>query len=60
MQEYALSAWLSQPIVIATVAFAVVIAVVGFLATADRRPTTRYVAAAGLFAATLGAGLQYL
>ncbi|MCP1582010.1 hypothetical protein [Pseudoxanthomonas mexicana] len=56
----ALPAWISHPVVLATVSFSAVIAVVGYLATADRPPVTRRCASAGLFAVAMVAGLQYI
>jgi hypothetical protein len=54
------SSWLAHPIVVGTLAFAAVTAVVGYLATAGRRPVIRCFVSAGLFVLTMGAGLQYL
>lgn len=54
------SGWSIHPVVVATLIFAVAIALIGFLATADRRPITRCFASLGLFALATGAGLQFL
>ena len=60
MVTSAFSAWISHPVFLSTVSFAAVIAVVGYLATADRPPAARRIASVGLFAVAMGAGLQYL
>ncbi len=51
---------LFHPVVLGSLAFSVVLAVVMFLATAGWRRRTRYIATGTVFVLGLGAGLQFL
>ena len=51
---------LIHPVVLGSLVFAVVLAVVMFLATAGSCRRTRYIATSGVFALGIGAGLQFL
>mgnify|MGYP001362433251 CR=1 FL=1 len=51
---------LFNPVVLGSLAFSIVLAVVMFLATAGSRRLTRCIATSTVFALGIGAGLQFL